>query len=83
MPFNGGGVQESAFRAASEKFATLSEGAAALSKQKPDALEKARLALETLNDVKASAASSAKELSRIEAQLGTLDQGFAGAIGVE
>eukprot|EP00892_Ulva_mutabilis_P004888 jgi/Ulvmu1/2771/UM014_0229.1 len=69
--------QESAFRTASERFATLSEGAANLSKQKPDVMERARLALDTLNDARANAATTAKELSRVEAQLGTLDQHFS------
>lgn len=76
-------MQESAFRAASEKFATLSEGAVSLSKHNPDAMEKARLALDALNDAKASASSSVKELSRIKAQLGTLDQGFTGVTSTE
>lgn len=71
-------MQESSFRAASEKFATLSEGAAMLSKQKPDAMEKARLALDALNDAKVNAASTAKELTRVEARLGSLDRDFSG-----
>lgn len=69
--------QESAFRAASEKFASLSESAVLLSKEKPAAIEQARVALEALNEAKATAASTAKELSKIEAQLNKLDQGFS------
>ena len=71
-------AQESAFRAASEKFTGLSEAALLLSKEKPAALEQARIALEALNEAKANAASTAKELSRMEGQLTKVDQGFSG-----
>jgi hypothetical protein len=71
-------LQESAFRAATEKFATLNETAQTLAKQKSGALESAKTALEALTEAHTKATAAARELSSVEAQLSRTSTGFDG-----
>lgn len=68
--------QESAFRAATERFATLSETAQTLSKQKAEAVESATAALDALAAAHTQAADASRQLATVEAQLSRTSTGF-------
>jgi hypothetical protein len=71
-------LQESAFRAATERFAVLSETSQNLAKQKAQAVESGQAALEALAAAHAKAADASRQLASIEAQLQRTSTSFDG-----
>jgi hypothetical protein len=71
-------LQESAFRAATERFATLSETSQTLAKQKVEAIESGKAALDALAAAHSQAAEASRQLASIEAQLSRTSAGFDG-----
>jgi hypothetical protein len=71
-------MQESAFRGASERYATLVETAAVLSKDKEAAIQVATEALEELAKAKSKAASAHNSLASLSTKLETTRDGLQG-----
>jgi hypothetical protein len=74
-------VQESALRGASERYATLAETSAVLSKDREIAVQAANTALEELAKAKATAASAHDTLTALSSKLESTRDGFQGVLG--